>query len=49
MNVDMDKLAAKLREREPQPMVLGGSLFLFPQPVKEAVEVAQEVGTKSYL
>ena len=46
MNVDMDKLAAKMRDKEPEAMVLGGSLFLFPQPVKEAVEVAQETGTK---
>lgn len=46
MNVDMDKLAAKIREREPKGIVLGGSLFLFPQPVKETVEVAQEVGAK---
>ena len=46
MNVDMDKLAAKIRDKEPNAIVLGGSLFLFPQPVKEAAEVAQEVGAK---
>ena len=44
MNVDMDKLAAKIRDKEPNAVVLGGSLFLFPHPVKEAVDAAAEVG-----
>ena len=46
MNVDMDKLEAKIREKEPKAVVLGGSLFLFPHPVKETVEVAKEVGAR---
>ena len=46
MNVDIDKAQAKIRDKEPKAIVLGGSLFLFPHPVKEISEAAQEVGAK---
>lgn len=46
MNIDADKMQKQIREKEPNIVLLGGSLFLFPHPVKEAVEAAQEVGAK---
>ncbi len=46
MNVDIDKTAKKIREKEPKIVVLGGSLFLFPHPVKEVSDVAHEVGAR---
>ncbi|OED30007.1 serine hydroxymethyltransferase [Methanosphaera sp. WGK6] len=46
MNVDLDKAQAKIRDKQPTTIVLGGSLFLFPHPVKEISEVAQEVGAR---
>ena len=46
MNVDIDKTLSKIREKEPKAIVLGGSLFLFPQPVSEVADVAKEVGAK---
>lgn len=46
MNVDVDKTLAKIREKEPKAIVLGGSLFLFPHPVKEVEEAAKEVDAK---
>lgn len=45
-NVDIDKAVAKIRDKKPKAIVLGGSLFLFPQPVKEISEVAKEVDAK---
>jgi len=44
MNLDIDKSAAIIREFEPELVLLGGSVFLFPHPVKELSEVAKEVG-----
>lgn len=44
MNIDPDKSAAIIRATEPGIVTFGGSLFLFPHPVKELVEVAKEVG-----
>lgn len=46
MNVDIDKTQEKIRRLEPKVIVLGGSLFLFPHPVAEVVETAQEVGAR---
>ncbi len=46
MNVDIDKTQKKIREIEPKIVVLGGSLFPFPHPVKEVTEAAHEVGAK---
>ncbi|WP_413824974.1 MULTISPECIES: serine hydroxymethyltransferase [unclassified Methanobrevibacter] len=46
MNIDADKMQKQIREEKPNVVLLGGSLFLFPHPVKEAVEAAQEVGAK---
>ncbi len=46
MNIDIDKSAAIIREYKPKLLLFGGSVFLFPHPVKELSEVAQEVGAK---
>jgi glycine hydroxymethyltransferase len=44
MNLDVDKSAKIIREFEPELVLFGGSVFLFPHPVKELGEVAKEVG-----
>ena len=47
-NIDVDATRKKVEKLEVKPkvFVLGASLFLFPHPVKEIVEIAQEVGAK---
>ena len=44
MNIDIDAMNKKIRELEPKIVLFGGSLFLFPHPIKEAVDAANEVG-----
>jgi glycine hydroxymethyltransferase len=44
MNIDPDKSAEVIRKAKPGIVTFGGSLFLFPHPVKELREVAREVG-----
>ncbi|MFX1418064.1 MAG: serine hydroxymethyltransferase [Promethearchaeota archaeon] len=44
MNLDIDASAKIIREFEPELVLFGGSVFLFPHPVKELGEVAREVG-----
>ena len=44
MNIDVDATAKIIREFEPELILFGGSVFLFPHPVKELAEVAKEVG-----
>jgi len=44
MNIDPDKSAKLIREFKPELILFGGSVFLFPHPVKELSEVAKEVG-----
>ncbi|MCK4652539.1 MAG: serine hydroxymethyltransferase [Methanosarcinales archaeon] len=44
MNIDADCMVAMIRETKPRIVLLGGSLFLFPHPVREACEAAHEVG-----
>ena len=44
MNVDVDAAAKKIAEVKPKLIVFGGSLFLFPHPVKGLSEVAKEQG-----
>ncbi|MFW9900311.1 MAG: serine hydroxymethyltransferase [Candidatus Thorarchaeota archaeon] len=44
MNLDIDKSAKIIREFEPELVLFGGSVFLFPHPVKELGDVAKEVG-----
>ncbi len=44
MNLDIDASAKIIREFEPELLLFGGSVFLFPHPVKELGDVAKEVG-----
>ncbi|NVM44062.1 MAG: serine hydroxymethyltransferase, partial [Candidatus Lokiarchaeota archaeon] len=44
MNIDPDATAKIIRKFEPEMVLFGGSVFLFPHPVKELSEVAKEVG-----
>jgi glycine hydroxymethyltransferase len=44
MNIDPDATAKIIREFKPEMILFGGSVFLFPHPVKELSEVAKEVG-----
>lgn len=46
MNIDADAMKRDILKTEPKLILLGGSLFLFPHPVKEAKEAADEVGAK---
>ena len=43
-NIDVDKSANVIRASKPGIVTFGGSLFLFPHPVKELKAVADEVG-----
>ncbi|MCW4020630.1 MAG: serine hydroxymethyltransferase [Candidatus Bathyarchaeota archaeon] len=44
MNIDPDKSASVIRAAKPGIVTFGGSVFLFPHPVKELKAVADEVG-----
>ncbi|MEB3756587.1 MAG: serine hydroxymethyltransferase [Desulfurococcales archaeon] len=46
MNVDIDKALKMIEEVKPKFIVMGGSVYLFPHPVKELSEVAKTVGSK---
>ncbi len=46
MNIDADAMKKDILQTKPNLVLLGGSLFLFPHPVKEAKEAADEVGAK---
>jgi glycine hydroxymethyltransferase len=46
MNIDPDAMKKEILEKKPKIVLLGGSVFLFPHPVKEAREAADEVGAK---
>ena len=43
-NIDPDKSADIIRAAKPGIVTFGGSLFLFPHPIKELRSVAEEVG-----
>jgi len=44
MNIDVDAAVKKVREVKPKLLLFGGSVFLFPHPVREFIDVAREVG-----
>jgi len=46
MNIDVDKMEKEIKEKKPKLILLGGSLFLFPHPVLEAKDAADEVGAR---
>jgi len=47
-NIDVDETRKKVKmmDKKPKVFVLGASLFLFPHPVKEIVDIAHEIGAK---
>ncbi len=46
MNIDSDAMIKNILEKKPKIVLFGGSLFLFPHPISEAREAADEVGAK---
>ncbi len=46
MNVDVDKAVKLIEKVKPNFVVLGGSVYLFPHPVREIAEAAHSVGAK---
>ncbi len=46
MNIDVTKMVKEIKLKKPSLILLGGSLFLFPHPVSEAREAADEVGAR---
>jgi len=46
MNIDADLMVQKIFDVKPKVIMFGGSLFLFPHPVREARKAADEVGTR---
>lgn len=46
MNIDVTKMVKEIKLKTPSLILLGGSLFLFPHPVSEAREAADEVGAR---
>ncbi len=44
MNIDPDESAKIIRASKPGIVTFGGSLYLFPHPVRELVDAAKEVG-----
>jgi glycine hydroxymethyltransferase len=44
MNIDVEKSIQKIREVKPKILLFGASVFLFPHPVKELREAADEAG-----
>jgi glycine hydroxymethyltransferase len=46
MNIDTAKMLEAIKEKKPSLLLFGASLFLFPHPVAEAREAADEVGAK---
>ncbi|HEY0196368.1 MAG TPA: serine hydroxymethyltransferase [Methanobacterium sp.] len=46
MNIDPDAMNKIILEKKPKIVLFGGSLFLFPHPIREAREAADEVGAR---
>jgi len=46
LNIDVDKAVKMIEEEKPSFVVLGGSMYPFPHPVKEIAEAAHGVGAK---
>src|SRR5581483_2864534 len=44
MTIDVAKTVKMIRERKPQLVMFGQSMFLFPTPIRECAEAAREVG-----
>jgi glycine hydroxymethyltransferase len=46
MNIEVNAMIEMIHREKPRLILFGASLFLFPHPVKEAVEAAEDVGAK---
>ncbi|MBZ9578613.1 serine hydroxymethyltransferase [Patescibacteria group bacterium] len=46
LNIDLEKAKKKILKIKPKFIVLGGSVILFPQPVKELKRICQKTKTK---
>jgi len=46
MTIDLEKSKKKILEIKPKFIVIGGSVILFPQPIKELREICDQVGAK---
>jgi len=46
MNIDVDRSRETLLKEKPRIMMLGASVFLFPHPIRELREVADEINAK---
>ncbi|MGC9031478.1 MAG: serine hydroxymethyltransferase [Minisyncoccia bacterium] len=46
MNIDLEKAKEMILQIKPKFIILGGSVILFPQPIKELKEVCNKTGTK---
>ncbi|MBU2547606.1 MAG: hypothetical protein KKB20_04260 [Proteobacteria bacterium] len=46
---DMDRLLERIRERRPELIIFGKSMFLYPEPVREAAEAAAELDHPSLI
>lgn len=44
MNIDHEKAVKVIKKEKPKLVILGGTVYLFPHPVKEIVEAVDEVG-----
>jgi len=45
LNIDVDKARRVIEEVKPNFVVMGGSMYLFPHPLKEIAETAHSVGS----
>ena len=46
MTIDLEKSEKKILEIKPKFIVIGGSIILFPQPIKELRKICDQVGAK---
>lgn len=46
LNIDLEKSKKKILKLKPKFIIIGGSVILFPQPVKELKEICQKIGAK---
>ncbi len=42
-NIDVDKSIKLIKEVKPKIVILGGSVYLFPHPIKELLDAVHEV------
>lgn len=46
MNIDVDRAIKEIKRIKPKLLLFGGSVLLFPHPVRELSEVAKEAGSR---